>query len=167
MDPSSGKSRPRKLMRAATIFTGVAACTAGAAQVANAQDRPANAARPAGAINGSIRDASACGFKGSHPNWLHVSTTWYHSPGYTYTSVCFGFKGAYQSPPYTGIRTECGGNNHGFLQGANGGHSVSFFFGPGTTYHGLYWSHLYDVGITSWTGNDGCPIAPDKSGGSG
>jgi hypothetical protein len=38
MDAAGSKSRTRKLMRVATTFTGVAACTAGMVQVANAQD---------------------------------------------------------------------------------------------------------------------------------
>jgi hypothetical protein len=164
-------------MRVATIFTGVAACAVGMAQAANAQVtdpanardvRPPHAARPAGAIFGSIRDASACGARGVDPNWLHVSTNFLlgqsrgGSPNYTYvTSVCFGFKGEYQSPPGIGINAECGGNNHGFVLGVNNGRSRSFFFGPGTGYHDLSWSHLYTVAINSWTGNDKCGEAPN------
>jgi hypothetical protein len=46
MGAASSKSRPRKSMRVATIFTGVAAATVGMTQVANAQ----GAAYPASAL---------------------------------------------------------------------------------------------------------------------
>lgn len=72
MDAAGGKSSTRKSMRVATIFTGVAACTAGMVQVANAQDvaqaavkHVGRAARPAGRIAGSIRSAVACGYEGT------------------------------------------------------------------------------------------------------
>jgi hypothetical protein len=174
MDAASSTSRPRRLMRVATIFTGVAAATAGVTQVANAQGirpagtqgiRPGNAARPDGAIYGSIRSALSCGHNGSHKTWLHVSTTSYFFAAHYYRSICFGNKGDFESPPYTGIRAECGGNNHGSLLGTNGGHSKIFAFGPGTTYHALGWSHLYTVAINSWTGNDTCPQIPNYGGG--
>jgi hypothetical protein len=176
MDTTSSKPRRRKTMRVATIFTGVAATTAGVMQVAHAQDirpagtqdiRPGHAALPAGRLSGSIRSAPTCGDRGIDKNWLHVSTTFYIGLSFDYTSVCFGFRGTFQSPPDTGVRAECGGNNHGFLLGVNGGRSKSFLFGPGTTYHRLSWSHLYTVAINSWTGADACPRAPDFGGGSG
>jgi hypothetical protein len=173
---NAGSIRPRKSLRVATIFTGVAACTAGMVQVANAQDATHAAVKPASkhvgrtirpANQGSIRDASACGARGVDHTWLHVSTNFLlgesrgGSPNYTYiTSVCFGFKGAYSSPPGIGINAECGGNNHGWLGGINGGESVFAQFGPGTGYRTLNWSHLLAVDISGWTGNDQCPEAP-------
>jgi hypothetical protein len=166
MSAANGKLRSRRSMRVATIFTGVAACTAGATQVANAQEvHPANEARPT-YVYGSIRDSYACGFLGTHKTWLHVSTTSYNSggaggTGVSIRSVCFGFRGSYYSPPYTGIRAECGGNNYGFLDGSADGRPRSTTFGPGTTYRTLSWSHLYLVRINSWAGNDTCPEAPD------
>jgi hypothetical protein len=174
---NAGSRKPRKSMRVATIFTGVAACTVGLTQVANAQDLTHAAAKPASKQVrntlhpdniGSIRDASACGARGVDRTWLHVSTNFLlgesrgGSPNYTYvTSVCFGFKGAYSSPPGIGINAECGGNNHGWLGGVNGGESVFAQFGAGTTYRNLYWSHLYAVDISGWNGNDTCPEAPN------
>jgi hypothetical protein len=176
----AGSIKSRKSMRVATIFTGVAACTAGMAQVANAQDVAHAAVKPASkhvgrtihpaavpANQGSIRHASACGYRGVDPTWLHVSTNFLlgesrgGSPNYTYiTSVCFGYKGAYSSPPGIGINAECGGNNHGWLGGVNGGASVFASFKAGTTYRDLYWSHLLAVDISGWGGTDKCPEAP-------
>jgi len=168
-------AKPRRSMRVATIFTGVAAATIGVAQVANAQAvRPANAQdhrpatmggmrgmRPAAALS-SIRSSIDCTGNGKDPHWLHVSTAFLDPFGGSHVvSQCFGFKGYYVSPPKTvGAFAECGGTNHGFLVGAYGGRSKSFFYGPGTTYHTLNWSHLYGVDINSWTGNDACPEAP-------
>jgi hypothetical protein len=166
---ASSKSKTRKSMRVATVFTGVAACAVGAAPLANAQEtHPATnlgALRPAGPLANSIRKVSDCARNGVDKTWLHVSTTQYIDGSHFYFSMCFGFKGAYHSPPGTGVRAECGGNNFGFLLGSNNGVSTGFDFGPGTTYHGLNWSHLYTVGISSWSGTKQCPLAPDFGGG--
>jgi hypothetical protein len=159
--PRTRRARTRRAMRVATIFTGVAACTGGVAQAAHAQGIRPETARPAASHTGSIRIANLCGYYGTDKNWEHVSTTSYNDEGYQYLSMCFGYRGAYESPPYTGVRAECGGNNHGYLVGLNGGYARSFWFGPGTTYYGLYWSHLYTVAISGWAGADACPIAPD------
>jgi hypothetical protein len=170
MGSASSKSRPRRSMRVATVFTGIAACTAGMTQVAEARDAAHRAAiRPAASTYGSIKDSIACGDKGTHPSWLHVSTTAAStSDGLDHniiTSVCFGDYGTYESPPYYGMRAECGGTNHGFLVGSvvsNEGASVpvSATFGPGTTYRTLFWAHLWTVAINSWTGDDTCGRAP-------
>jgi hypothetical protein len=169
MDAASSKSRPRKMMRVATIFTGVAAATAGVTQVANAQEirpagahdiRPGHAARPAGRVSGSIRYNEACGNQSIDKTWLHVSTNT-GSSILPYQSYCFGFKGTYVSPPGIGVNYECGGNNHGYLIGVNGGRSKSFHFGPGTGYATLKWSHLYELWINSWTGTDTCGKPPN------
>jgi hypothetical protein len=173
MDDAGSKSRTRKLMRVATTFTGVAACTAGMVQAVNAQDVAQAApkhigrtARPAGRLAGSIRSAVACGYEGTDKTWLHVSTTNEWSSGYEYTSVCFGYKGEFSSPPFTGIRAECGGNNKGTLFGTvDDGYSTSIGFGPGTTYRTIGWSHFDLVTINGWTGTDTCPQAPDFGGG--
>ena len=154
-------------MRVATIFTGVAACTLGVAPVANAQDA-AHVARaiPAGRSYGSIRLAYGCGAQGIDKPWLHVSTTSYNDYGYIYTSICFGYAGLWNSPPYTGMRAECGGNNHGLLVGTTAaGRKWSAGFGPGTGYRTLNEAHLTGVFVNSWTGTDKCPIAPDYGGG--
>jgi hypothetical protein len=172
-------TKPRRTMRVATIFTGVAACTVGMAGVANAQQihrasargiRAANtrAVHPDARLSGSIRFAASCGYRGVTPHYLHFSTNRVVPGGDGYASVtsdCFGYRGLLSSPPNTGIDAECGGNNHGYLDGYNSGLSISYHFGPGTGYHGLYWSHLYVVQITSWTGEDTCGVAPDFGGG--
>jgi hypothetical protein len=169
-------AKPRRRMRVATIFTGVAAATIGMTQVANAQAiHPANAQdhrptnmrgirgmRPAGRLSGSIRSSIDCTGNAKEPHWLHISTTYVTPPinSSHVVSDCFGFKGYYESPPGIGAFAECGGTNHGYLYGSKGSHSTSFAYGPGTTYHALGWSHLYVVIIKSWTGNDACPEAP-------
>jgi hypothetical protein len=176
MGAASGESKPRKSMRVATIFTGVAAATFGMAQAANAQDATHPAAkntskhigqtiRPAGRVSGSIRYATNCYHQSrSHPNWLHTST-WFLLPDtggdLEVNSVCFGYAGIYMSPPGTGIRAECGGTNKGYLDGSKNDTFLSTRFGPGTTYRTLDWSHLDDVVIDSWTGTNQCGGAPD------
>jgi hypothetical protein len=177
MTEAGSASGPRKAMRVATIFTGVAAATVGMTQVANAQGyRPINAhdvrpghvrgMRPAGRLSGSIRSSIACGIEGKNKTWLHTSITDYWASGYEITSDCFGFKGFFTSPPFTGLRAECGGNNHGYLEGELGGRSKSYHFGPGTTYHALNWSHFDWLTINSWTGTDACPHGPHFGSGS-
>lgn len=167
MATASGKSGPKRAMRVATIFTGVAACTVGVTQAAHAQGlRTDTAARPAGErLSGSIVSAIQCAENGIDKTWLHLSSTAYVGGGYFYTSTCFGFRGQSQSPANKNVRAECGGNNHGFLLGANSGRSETFRFGPGTTYHGLYWNVLTSVIISGWAGADKCPRAPDFGGG--
>jgi len=160
-------------MRVATIFTGVAACTVGAAtQVANAQDAAHTAARHTsrragraiadGRSYGSIRYTSNCGEYGTDKTWLHVSTTDYYTTYYwQVVSLCFGYFGLWNSPPDVGIRAECGGNNHGLLVGLTAaGRKWSATYGPGTTYRTLDKAHLSGVFINSWTGADKCPIGP-------
>jgi hypothetical protein len=172
MSTVSGKSKPKRAMRVATIFTGVAAATVGVTQAANAQDvahavaKPTlrhteRAIRPAGRrIDGSIQYYVSCGNAGVHPTWLHVSTNTSGGYGPQGISVCFGFKGIYSSPPGTGMNAECGGNNYGYINGSNNGDIVSDHFGPGTGYRAIKWSHYDDILITSWAGNDQCKRAP-------
>jgi hypothetical protein len=167
MDAASSKprsrSRSRKSMRVATLFTGVAACTLGTAtQVAHAQDAAPTV--PAGKSYGSIRYSQNCGNQGIDKTWLHVSTN--NSSPYAsqipYTSFCFGYKGLWGSPPGIGINYECGGNNHGLLVGVTAaGRKWSTGFGPGTTYRTLHEAHLDGVFINSWTGDDKCPKPPN------
>jgi len=170
MDAASSKSRSKRSMRVATIFTGVAACTVGAAtQVANAQDAAHRAARhtstragraePDSRVYGSIRYAYLCGARGSDRTWLHYATyDSYYTPD---TSWCFGYFGLSESPPGVGIYSQCGGNNHGLLVGVTAaGHKWSTSFGPGTTYRKLNEAHLTAIFINSWTGNDKCGKAP-------
>jgi hypothetical protein len=172
MDALSGKSKSRRSMRVATIFTGVAAVTVGVTQAANAQDvaHPAakptaehagRAVRPDGKIDGSIQYFGSCAASHVHPNWLHISTGGNRLIGANFIgSTCFGFAGIYASPPGAGIYGECGGNNYGYIDGRNKGKTVSITFGPGTTYREFSWSHYSEVLITKWKGTDGCPEAP-------
>jgi hypothetical protein len=156
MSTASGKSKPRRLMRAATIFTGVAGVattTVGLTQPANAQD----AGRK---VSGSIRYDVNCGHAGVDRTWLHVSTTTSGGYGPQGQSVCFGYKGLYSSPPLTGMYGYCGGNNYGWINGSKNGTYVIVDFGPGTTYRAVSWSHYDNVAITHWAGSDKCPQAP-------
>jgi hypothetical protein len=161
-------------MRVATIFTGVAACTFGAAtQVANAQEAVPQAAGHMtqgvgraiadGKSYGSIRMAENCGEYNTDKEWLHVSTTDYYTTYYwQVVSLCFGYKGLWNSPPFTGIKAECGGNNHGLLVGLTAaGDKWSTGFGPGTTYRTIGRAHLSGVFVNSWTGTDKCPQGPN------
>lgn len=159
MPAISTKPRSRRSMRVATIFTGVAACTVGMTQVANAHIRPAG---PAGAFKNSIQLAHDCAVDGIDHEWLHISNSSNPAPEATFVaSNCFGYRGLYLSPPGVGINAECGGTNHGYLVGTQAnGRSWSFFYGPGTTYHQLHEAHLDYVVINSWTGTDTCGIAP-------
>lgn len=164
MDAVSAKKRPRRAMRVATIFTGVAACTIGVTQVANAQDmRPAV---PAGTIQGNIKSVASCGSRGIDGTWLHVSTVSNFSvlaePVTRWMSDCFGNSGWYQGPRGTGMVAQCGGNNYGNLSGATAsGKWWSVAFGPGTTYRTLNKAHLSNVFISKWHGTDKCPEAPN------
>lgn len=124
-----------KSMRVATIFTGVAACTAGFTQAANAQDvvhTPVNhAAFPAARSTGSIRQISNChdlAIKGTS-EWQTDATYGPVGGGY---SVCYGYKGTWQSPPGTGLSAECGGNNRGWLYGTKNYSTVVFDSGSDT-----------------------------------
>jgi hypothetical protein len=159
MGAASSKSRAKKSMHVATVFTGVAAFTTGMAQAANAQDthaavRPTpKTAHPAGRVNGNIEYIEDCGnYINSYSNWFHYNTM----SATIYSPYCFGNRGAWYSPPGVGLRSQCGGNNHGDLVGAKGGASVSAHYGPGTTWRKLDWSHFYLITIVSWTGHDGC-----------
>jgi hypothetical protein len=171
MDALSGKSKSRRSMRVATIFTGVAAVTVGVTQAANAQDvaHPAakptaehagRAMRPDGRVDGSIEYYGSCAGDGVDPHWLHISTAGLPFFGRNIIgSACFGFAGIYSSPPGTGIYGECGGGNYGYIDGENRGKIVSLAFGPATTYRHFTWSHYDDVLISKWKGNDTCTFA--------
>jgi hypothetical protein len=176
MNVASGRSKPGRSMRVATVFTGVAAATVGMTQVANAQEvahpaaRPtskniARAVRPDGVYAGSIKEVPGCGGKGIDKTWVHISTGYYISAHNDETSWCYGFAGTYESPPGAGINRECGGNNYGYLMGDYYPTGSWFFnFGPGTTYASLNKSELQNVTIFSWSGKDTCPQAPGEPG---
>lgn len=172
MDAVSSKSKPRKTMRVATVFTGVAAVTVGMTQVANAQDathavhKPttkhiARQIRPAATASsryGSMEISYACALDyptPAHPTWLHV---WVHSPyGEGGESLwCYGFKGESYSPPGIGIISECAGNNYGILAGSSGAWYVDFK--QRNTYAYLGKKHLDVVAISGWAGTDKCGV---------
>jgi hypothetical protein len=168
MNAASGKPKRKTSMRVATVFTGVAAAMVGVTQAANAQDaghamaKPTarQAVRPAGRLNGSIRESGNCtAISDRYPTWLHVATKFFPSTN-VMDSACFGGKGIYSSPPGVGIYGECGGNNYGYIDGTNNNTTVSMHFVPGTTYHLFKWAHYDDVLITSWKGTDKCPVIP-------
>jgi hypothetical protein len=158
----------RKTMRVATLFTGVAACTFAAGQVANAQVTAHPAAHPAGhspknarrhlgaagntftaggAKYGSIRESTQCGQHGKGYEWLHVIS----DDGAT--SYCYGYYGDYSPTSEVGITFECGGNNYGVLTGA--GWYDKYYQGDG--YAPVDHSHLLQVYISGWGGSYGCP----------
>jgi hypothetical protein len=153
-------------MRVATIFTGVAACTVGVTQVANAQD--IRVAVPAGTIQGNIRSISSCARENTAATWVHVSTVvnWVAEPGNlpvtSWVSDCFGNEGWYNDPRGVGAIAECGGNNYGNLSGTTAaGKLWSVSYGPGTTYRTLNEAHLSNVFISTWRGTDKCPRIPN------
>jgi hypothetical protein len=177
MSLPGGKSKSRRTLRVATVFTGVAVAAVGMAQAANAQDGAKPAARQASShlgratgqgvrIDGSIKSVVNCantytthGWVDDDPTWLHIST--HNSPFGHYISVCFGFAGIMHSPPGSGMWAECGGNNYGYINGMSGGGTIeSTTFGPGTTYRKVRMSYYDDVLINGWTGDDKCPGTP-------
>jgi hypothetical protein len=175
MTSGSTRSRTKKTLRVATMFTGVAALTVGVTQAANAEDvahaltRPAlkdNAIRPNARAYGNIKDYEDCAFHHVDPTWVHVATAlWeYTNSGNQYIdrSVCFGGAGTYSSPPGRGMYGECGGNNYGTIAGYENGLYVGFNFKPGTKYAWFSpsWSHYDTVVISKWAGTDTCPINP-------
>lgn len=170
---ATGKSKPRKSMRVATIFTGVAAATVGMTQVATAQEVAHSAAKPASrhiarqmrpAIApefkyGSIRSSGGCaitdtGHPATHGTWLHLD--WLVTSFGQSFSECYGYKGFIISPPGFGVTYECGGNNYGSLYGYSGTKEWNDYYTPGRGYIHLNKKSLYQVAIWSWTGNDTC-----------
>jgi hypothetical protein len=167
MDAAGSTSKRKKSMRVATIFTGVAACTAGMTQVANAQDvthaayKPTSKhiggqVRPAATRFGSIRSTSGCVNKGVDSHWVHAY--WWDASLDTSLSMCYGYQGDVVSPPGRGITYECGGNNHGSLLGYSDNGTKEWYidYGPGTTYAHLNKASLYQIGVWSWAGTDKC-----------
>jgi hypothetical protein len=152
-------SKPKKSMRVATIFTGIATCAAGMAYGGTAQAAThttvthtpkltQRAVRPAGRnVSGSIQEVSECG----NNTWLHVFSIVNEG-----RFMCFGYKGTTSASNETGAAAECGGNNYGWMDSVAG---YRFFdFGTGTTFHTLSWPHLSYVHISGWTGNDVCRV---------
>jgi len=149
-------SKPKRSMRVATIFTGIAACTAGMAYGGTAQAATTHTTvkhtskhigltvKPAYRSSGSIREVTSCGSN----TWLHVMSE------DNYGSFCFGFRGTSIPTNETGMYAQCGGNNHGWLSSYRGDRYVTF--GVGTTYRTLSWPHLSRVHISGWKGGDTC-----------
>jgi hypothetical protein len=135
-------ARSRRTMRVATVFTGIAACTAIGA--------PKAFASSGHRITGSIREVNSC----SHPaNNNPIDSTWLHvNSKNSNVQRCYGFKGDYSPAGEVGIGTQCGGNNYGFLS------ATSWFitFGEGITFRYLGHPHLDTVYISGWAGDDKC-----------
>jgi hypothetical protein len=147
-------SKPKRSMRVATIFTGIAACTmamayGGTAQAAThtpVKNTPKGTGltnRPAYATSGSIREVVSCGSN----TWLHVESE------DNFGSFCFGFYGTSVPTNEVGMYAQCGGNNFGWLSSAD---RTPIAYGTGTTYRTLKWPHLDHVHISGWTGDDTC-----------
>jgi hypothetical protein len=138
-------------MRVATVFTGVAACTATFMPAAGAATgQHMEPVRP------DIQEATSCK---SVPHWVHFVS----SEG---AWICYGYAG---KSPTNGFLAEtmCGGNNYGRYKGwyssvgSTGliGHDIySARYGPGTTYVWLPHTvtHLSWVSISRWKGSDAC-----------
>jgi hypothetical protein len=153
MSAESTKSMPKKSMRVATVFTGVAVCTVAGAAAANAQDITHAKVHP-GYVReyGSIREVTDCGSN----TWVHVVAS---NGGDQDSEYCYGYAGEIQSPPGHGAYYECGGENYGELIGyLSAGNTWYDDFGPGRTYATVGRGSLYVVEIFSWTGNDKCPV---------
>lgn len=134
-------SKPKRSMRVATIFTGIAACTVGMAYGAAAH---AATVKPASRVSGNIREVVRCGSN----TWLHVASD------VGQDSFCFGFDGTSIPTNEVGMYAQCGGNNYGWLLSLVNQNSATF--GRGTTYRVLNWAHLSYVHISGWGGNDTC-----------
>jgi hypothetical protein len=162
----------KKIMRVATVFTGVAASAVAMGRTANAQDvnhpgarhtskhvgRTTHAAVPAAVESGSIRAAYSCNIRNIDHTWVHIWTEVYNVP-YQESLVadCYGYKGTYLSPRGFGAIGVCGGENHGFLTGSNSGHYWIYDFTAGTKYIPLSKGSLYAIDIEGWAGTDKCP----------
>jgi hypothetical protein len=148
MDAVSSKTK--RSMRVATLFTGVAACTAamalgGTAQAAthttvkHTPKGTRGTAGPAYRTSGNIREVTSCGSN----TWLHVQS----EPNRH--SFCFGFAGTSVPTNEVGVYAQCGGNNYGWLDWPGGDDFVTY--GPGSTYRKLNWAHLSYVHLSSWS----------------
>jgi hypothetical protein len=143
-----GKSLPRKSMRVATIFTGVAAFVGPMAQVAHAQvTHPNDTMRP------DSTHISTCGGAKSH--WVHMGFL----NGPVANSSCAGFAG--RAGFRVVLQGYCGGNNSGYLYGSKPGVNISKHYGHGTTYAlwgpGSNWGNLSAISIAKYSGPDKCP----------
>jgi hypothetical protein len=140
----TASSKPKRSMRVATIFTGIAACTtAGMAHGAAAQ---AAATKAASRVSGNIQERTC---EGVNTTWLHVLSEASHR------CFSFGFDGTSIPTNEIGLLAQCGGNNYGWFLSLRNQNSITF--GRGTTYRYLDWPHLSYVHISGWGGNDTCP----------
>jgi hypothetical protein len=144
---SSTSKTPRRAMRVATTFTGVAACAFAMAPTAMAAtghqtEVKDNTIRPLNTANGNCEGANQ-----SH--WFHMGTT--------ATVTCYGGRGSAHPGGYV-INSFCGGNNIGYFTGNR--KRVNFGIGD-------FWAHIpsapYAVSkvvISSWSGGTKCPTFP-------
>jgi hypothetical protein len=158
------KRAPRKAMRVATVFTGVAACAAAFVPTANAHALGRPARHPALKVKPEttgIRSVANCGSKDA--TWFRAYWTipYDSSP----QSVCVGYAGKMRiaGHDYWGY---CGGNNRGSIthsiddtightKGFTPSNSIYYFrskFGyPGSV------DLISSVAITKWSGSEQCP----------
>jgi hypothetical protein len=144
-------SKPKRSMRVATMFTGIAVCTVGmayggAAQAATVEHTPNGIGfsnKPASRQSGNIEETVACGSN----TWLHVVSE------NNQQSFCFGFRGTSVPENEVGMYAQCGGNNYGWLSWYPD-HKTPFY--RGTTYRVLKWAHLDKVHISGWGGTEKC-----------
>lgn len=151
-------SKPKRSMRVATLFTGIATCAAGMAYagtaqaathttVDHAQKLTPRTVKPAGRnVSGSIQEVSECG----NNTWVHVLSA------VNLRSICFGYRGTTSASNETGAAAECGGNNYGWMDSVRG--YRIFSFREGTTFATLNWPHLSYVHISGWKGTDVCRV---------
>jgi len=173
MHPGISKSSVRKSVRVATAVTGITACAAAFAPMANAQPTAKAASgstekaatyqkvvnykidtRPETGLDATV---SPCGPYTTH--WFHLYRTFYQS------SLCVA------GPGTTGVGGAsangfCGGNNVGYFSGTtvSGQPRRHITFGRGNSvywFHAPKWPHsafnISKVYVKSWSGHDACP----------
>lgn len=163
MSLGTGRLTSRKVMRVATLFTGVASAGAFAAP-ANAQAAANFTPRTELGVQqyAATREGS-CGLGESH--WLtFFRITDLGGGDFMNTSTCFGGMGSKKNI-YVSASGFCGGNNVGFFSGhtASGKHltdqrfhqsSAEYEFKPPKFPHDIFYvSRVY---ISAFTGNEMC-----------
>jgi hypothetical protein len=169
MKKGTQKVLPRKTLRVATTFTGVAACAAAfvpTAAAAATTHRPqktydqhaTGALRKGGAHPLAITEKDGC--PGGTSDWIHLGY-------FKETDACFGGSGkatgSLNRPVYYAT-SFCGGNNLGWISGYLTGDNNDFWDHSilhGTTYFKI--PHTSQLGLATtvlsmygWSGHDGC-----------
>jgi hypothetical protein len=163
---STCRSKPRKAMRVATIFTGTAAAVAfaPAAMATTVLHGAAGHESPKLHTGGHIT-SKPCSSPGTS-HWLHLAFTSSGNQFGTSRAVeCYGFTGtAYH--PSAGVdnvaASICGGNNSGWYTSINGA-KATFKEGNGwvhTPWYGTSHAVLGEVHINGWSHSDACRTSP-------